>query len=172
MLEFHVLFSCVYDAILGQDMLEETLAFELHQESFMEVEPDPSPQMIHPELNLVIWLPFRQAKRKASEAALVGDSTVLVGSAATSVHSELERRAAVESAIRRLPPGFERECAMREETEKRRHYEEGQRQQHRGLHPPVVSRRGSVNLRGMNLNSWGATDGLSLGASVAPWSRS
>lgn len=173
MLEFHVLFSCVYDAILGQDMLEETLAFELHQESFMEVEPDQSPQMEHPELNLVIWLPFRPAKRKASEAALVGDSTVPLGSDATSLHSELERRAAVESAIRRLPSGFERERAMREEAEKRRRYDEGRRQQqHRDLHLPVVSRRGSVNLRGMNLNSWGGTDGLSLGASVAPWSRS
>lgn len=175
MLDFHVLFDCVYDAILGQDMLEETLAFEFHQDSFVEVEPDQSAQMELSELNLVIWLPFRRTKRKASEAGLVEGNTALFGSAATSVHSELERRAAAESAIRRLPQGSEREWAMLEETEKRRRYDEGQGQ-HQHVTPSSVdssSRRPeSINLRGMNFNVEGGAGSLSLGASVAPWRRS
>lgn len=175
MLDFHVLFGCVYDAILGQDMLEETLAFEVHQDSFMEVEHHQSAQMEQPELNLVIWLPFKRAKRKASQAGLVEDNNVLSGSAATSVHSELERRAAAESAIRRLPQGSEREDAMTEEIEKRRRYDEVQGQHHRGTPPSVVSGLGRpeppVNIRGMNISPRVGTGSLSLGASVAPWSR-
>lgn len=175
MLDFHVLFGCVYDAILGQDMLEETLAFELHQDSFMKVEPERSAQMEQAELNLVIWLPFRRAKRKASEAGLVEENTALFGSAATSVHSELERRAAAERVIRRLPKGYERECAMTEETEKRRRYDEAQAQHHHATPPSVFSNLEerpallNVNTRGMNVSSRQGPGSLSLGASRAPW---
>jgi hypothetical protein len=173
MLEFHVLFGCVYDVILGQEMLEETSAFELHQESFLEVKPDGLADLEQSDLNLVIWLPFRRAKRKASKAGLVGDNTVFFGSAETSVYGELERRAAVESAVRRLPQGSERELAMKVETEKRRRYDEGQGRHHFGTSSSGVSslrRPESVNLQGMNLEMHSRHEGLSLGASVVPWS--
>lgn len=175
MLDFHVLFGCVYNAILGQDMLEETFAFERHPDSFVEVQTHQSAQPEQPELNLVIWLPFRRAKRKASESEVAQDNTAPSGSTVTSVHNELERRAAAETAIRRLPQGFTREHAMTEEAEKRRRYDEGQGQHHRDTTSSVVnslSKAQPVNLQGMNL-SWKAGPGsLSLGASVAPWSRS
>lgn len=174
MLDFHVLFGCVYDAILGQDMLEETLAFEWHQDSFMKVQPDQSAQMEQSELNLVIWLPFRRAKRKASEAGLAEDNNALFGAAATSVHNELERRAAADSAMRRLPQGSEREQAMTVETERRRRYDEVQGQHHHDTTSSFVMSLGRpalVNVPGRNDSSRDGTSSLNPDASVAPWSR-
>ncbi|RSL53611.1 hypothetical protein CEP51_014861 [Fusarium floridanum] len=49
---FHLLYGCVYDAILGEDVLTATDAFSKHRESFINVDAPPGPS----GLNLVIWL--------------------------------------------------------------------------------------------------------------------
>ncbi|KAF4456560.1 hypothetical protein FALBO_15382 [Fusarium albosuccineum] len=49
---FHILHGCVYDAMLGQDILMETDAFVEHQESFVDIDELPGPS----SLNLVMWL--------------------------------------------------------------------------------------------------------------------
>ncbi|GKT64830.1 hypothetical protein ColTof4_07228 [Colletotrichum tofieldiae] len=51
--EFHVLRGCVYDAIIGQDVLEDTDAFITHEGSFMDVYIESEPS----GLNLVSWVP-------------------------------------------------------------------------------------------------------------------
>ncbi|RSL63567.1 hypothetical protein CEP54_005178 [Fusarium duplospermum] len=58
---FHILYGCVYDAILGEDVLTATDAFSKHQESFIDVDAPPGPS----GLNLVIWLQAKdQVKAK------------------------------------------------------------------------------------------------------------
>ncbi|KAJ3547764.1 hypothetical protein NM208_g1335 [Fusarium decemcellulare] len=49
---FHILHGCVYDAMLGQDILMETDAFVEHQESFVDIDEFSGPS----SLNLVMWL--------------------------------------------------------------------------------------------------------------------
>ncbi|KAH8901573.1 DnaJ-domain-containing protein [Thozetella sp. PMI_491] len=56
--EFHLLSGAVYDAIIGQDVLEDTDAFSRYTESFEDVK-DAEPA----GLNLVIWLPTKKKDR-------------------------------------------------------------------------------------------------------------
>lgn len=64
MVDFHVLHGCVYDVILGQDMLEETAAYSEHQDAFLETSQGDSAYPGQSELNLVIWLPFKRSKNR------------------------------------------------------------------------------------------------------------
>ncbi|KAK1623489.1 hypothetical protein BDP81DRAFT_399484 [Colletotrichum phormii] len=51
--EFHVLHGCTYDVIVGYDLLQETRAFAIHEDAFVDVEPHSHTS----GLNLVTWLP-------------------------------------------------------------------------------------------------------------------
>ncbi|KAL2877135.1 hypothetical protein SGCOL_007527 [Colletotrichum sp. CLE4] len=50
--EFHVLHGCTYDVIVGYDLLQETRAFAIHEDAFVDVEPHSHTS----GLNLVTWL--------------------------------------------------------------------------------------------------------------------
>ncbi|KAI1803483.1 hypothetical protein F4811DRAFT_344510 [Daldinia bambusicola] len=75
--KFHVSRDCIYDVILGQDVLEETDAFLTYEEDFIHVESDPECA----GMNLVIFAP-KKAKKSASSPR-----------ADDAIYSELQRRA-------------------------------------------------------------------------------
>lgn len=95
---FHILYGCVYDAILGEDVLTETDAFSKHEESFIDID-DAAPGP--PGLNLVIWLPAKdkvkptdqrisRPRRKSPPSPASGSS-----SPRSPVSTGLQRRGAI-----------------------------------------------------------------------------
>lgn len=164
--KFHILRGCAYDAIVGQDVLEETDAFSRHADSFVDVEAG----LGLTGLDLVIWLPVKRPKEQRPAAPGRGsespcpaanheqqrpwprptrtkksgslESSTLrdpclepdPGSSSTSpsrtpqshastLNAELERRAAFERRIRRMPQGPEKDAALAAEEEMRRQYD-------------------------------------------------
>lgn len=118
--KFHVLRGCSHDVILGQDVLEETDMFFEHADSFFEVESDTEAT----GLNLVIWLPKKKkitltegpaSNKNPSRSKLVGRDDAL--------HNELERRAAVDREISKMPEGLEKESHLEREIATRRKFD-------------------------------------------------
>ncbi|KAI0848530.1 hypothetical protein F5Y00DRAFT_238604, partial [Daldinia vernicosa] len=118
--EFHVSRDCVYDVIIGQDVLEETDAFLNHEEDFIYVESDPE----FAGMNLVIFAP-KKAK-KSSSPQRVHDA----------LYTELQRLAKADDEIRRLSKGTIRGGAHSQEEIARRTYNERSRaDDRRGILP-------------------------------------
>ncbi|KAI1409590.1 hypothetical protein F5Y13DRAFT_193095 [Hypoxylon sp. FL1857] len=100
--KFYVTRDCVYDAIIGQDMLEETDVFLSHEEDFVYVESDTRAAA----MNLVIFAAKRA--NKSSSPPRMNDG----------IHAELQRRARVDAESRRTADNIARvqEEARREST--------------------------------------------------------
>lgn len=116
--DFHILYGCVYDAILGEEMLDETQAFTEHQDSFVDADLHKELPPLQSELNLVIWLPFKgSTKRKRGDLDL--QDTTVDESTATEISrsAELKRMAAADHAIERMKKGIQKDNAVAEETE-------------------------------------------------------
>lgn len=122
--DFHILDGCVYDAILGEEMLERTQAFTEHQDSFVDAALHKDSRLMQSELNLVIWLPFKRSKERKQEYSDLQESNSDQPTAnATSLSDELKRRAAADHAIKRMKKGRHRDDALAEETEIRRRFD-------------------------------------------------
>jgi len=147
-IEFHILRGCSHDIILGQDVLEETDMFLEHEDAFLDIKSDTEAS----GLNLVIWLPRkkkpipsvpsvpqaqpprRQEAREYrtpryrpptpppnsyNERRVYTSTTVQHDP----LHVELQRRAAVDRHIKRMPPGLVKDIALATERVTRDRYD-------------------------------------------------
>lgn len=122
-LDFHILYGYVYDAILGEEMLE-TQAFTEHQDAFVDAARHKDPRLVQSELNLVIWLPFKRSKKRKQEDSNLQETPVDEPIAtATSLSAGLKRRATTDHAIKRMKNNRQRDDALAEENEIRRHFD-------------------------------------------------
>ncbi|RTE78048.1 hypothetical protein BHE90_007478 [Fusarium euwallaceae] len=92
---FHIYYGCVYDAILGEDVLTATDAFSKHQESFIDVDAPPGPS----GLNLVIWLQpkdnVKAKNRRMSRPEPKPSGSFASGNSSRSLVSGLQRSGAI-----------------------------------------------------------------------------
>jgi hypothetical protein len=131
--KFHVLEGCPYDAIVGQDMLEESDAFSAHPMAFIELDTLAEGELESSALNLVIWLrqkqkqsepPQADAQRQDLHQNLELGPIPEAESGLTRLHAELDRRAAADRRIHRLPRGSpERDAAVAAEEGIRRRFD-------------------------------------------------
>lgn len=123
LLDFHILHGCVYDAILGQDMLEDTDAFLQYQSSFVDnIKGNDASTMVS-EFNLVIWLPFKRSDPKKRKRQDANNAPTASPAEADALGPELKRRAVAENTIMRIPDEAERKMAVLREQEIRRQFE-------------------------------------------------
>lgn len=110
MADFHVLRDCVYDVIVGQDVLMETDAFLQYKDDFVYLESKHSSAAMN-----LVWFASRKAKKAPPPPN--PDTLAMV---------ELERRALADQSIRRLPLGPERDKARRKEEANRQLFDQQQ----------------------------------------------
>lgn len=187
-LDFHILYGCAYDAILGQDLLEDTDAFVQHQSSFVDSAVENGVSTEPSELNLVIWLPLGRFRLKRTRQDSEGTSSG--GPSNDIVGPELKRRAAAHQTIMRMTDGEEKNAAEAEEEELRKRFD-GISEQPSAEGIGIIGtdtstedssasefysnlteqvRRANFGLPATGI--WRDEEGLSMGASVAPWAVS